>query len=492
MIHERERKAVQCVKKNPKYFFSYAKRFSKLKSNIGPLRSSSTGTLQHDATEMAEILQDQYSSVFSDPDNEKKKDTTSNIKSPSDKLTSFNFSKEDIITAIDEIDVDSATSDGDIPARILKACKQPLSEALMIIWENSFRNGQVPSVYKEQYITPVFKKGNKTDPGNYRPVSLTSHMIKVFERVLRKNMVEHLESNHIFSKKQHGFRKGRSCLTQLLQHMDYILNNYLDSSETDVIYLDYAKAFDKVDHSLLLKKVKSYGIQGNLYKWIEQFLLDRTQTVIVDGKHSRPMPVISGVPQGTVLGPILFLLYVNDLDQYVKDSKLSSFADDTRIGRKISTLNDCNLLQEDLNRIIRWSEENNMKLHENKFELVCYRTPASKSLSEELPFMSDITNYTTPNGSVIERSSLVRDLGVNMSDDYSWTPHINIMVDKARQMASWVLGVFKDRTTPVMLQLYKSLIRSTEWNTAARSGIQIRSMISSLSKAYNASSLDGF
>ena len=192
-IHERERKAVQCVKKNPKYFFSYAKRFSKLKSNIGPLRISSTGTLQHDAKEMAEILQDQYSSVFSDPDNEKKKDTTSNIKSPSDKLTSFNFSKEDIITAIDEIDVDSATSDGDIPARILKACKQPLSKALMIIWENSFRNGQVPSVYKEQYITPVFKKGNKTDPGNYRPVSLTSHMIKVFERVLRKNMVEHLE-----------------------------------------------------------------------------------------------------------------------------------------------------------------------------------------------------------------------------------------------------------------------------------------------------------
>ena len=189
----------------------------------------------------------------------------------------------------------------------------------MIIWENSFRNGQVPSVYKEQYITPVFKKGNKTDPGNYRPVSLTSHMIKVFERVLRKNMVEHLESNHIFSKKQHGFRKGRSCLTQLLQHMDYILNNYLDSSETDVIYLDYAKAFDKVDHSLLLKKVKSYGIQGNLYKWIEQFLLDRTQTVIVDGKHSRPMPVISGVPQGTVLGPILFLPSLRQRSRSVRE-----------------------------------------------------------------------------------------------------------------------------------------------------------------------------
>ena len=315
-------------------------------------------------------------------------------------------------------------------------------------------------MYKEQFITPVYKKGNKTEPSNYRPVSLTSHMIKIFERIVRKNLVDFLEKNNLFSTKQHGFRKGRSCLTQLLQHMDHLLENYLDNSETDVIYLDYAKAFDKVDHSILLEKVKAYGIDGKLFTWIKQFLCGRTQTVVVDGKKSKSVPVISGVPQGTVLGPILFLLYVNDMEHNIKHSKVNSFADDTRISKRIATLEDCELLQQDLEHIIEWSKENNMKLHEDKFELLCYRTPASKTLAEALPFMGDVTNYTTPNGTTLDRSPLVRDLGVNMSEELSWSPHINLMVDQARQIASWVLGVFKDRSKPVMLQLYKSLIRS--------------------------------
>ena len=459
-ISDKEIKAVESVKKNPKYFFSYAKRFSKLKSNVGPLRSVATSRLQHDPKQMAELLQDQYSAVFSQPDNPQKRSTIDNTGPPENILSTIEFDEEDIIKAIDEIDTDSATSDGDIPARILKACKVPLSRALHLIWKRSFKTGKVPTVYKEQFITPVFKKGNKTDPSNYRPVSLTSHMIKIFERVIRLRLVEHLEGNNLFTNKQHGFRKGRSCLTQLLQHFDYVLNNYLDNSETDVIYLDYAKAFDKVDHTLLLKKVKAYGIQGELYTWIEQFLLNRSQIVVVDGKHSRPMPVISGVPQGTVLGPILFLMYINDLEKYIQDCKISSFADDTRIGRKISTLDDCKLIQDDLDRVIQWSLDNNMELHEDKFELLCYRTPASKILSDALPFMDDVTHYTTPNGTTIEKQALVRDLGVNMSEDFSWSPQINIMVDKANQVAAWVLGVFKNRSKEVMLQLFKSLIRS--------------------------------
>ena len=236
--------------------------------------------------------------------------------------------------------------------------------------------------------------------------------------------------------------------------------NYQDNSETEVIYLDYAKAFDKVGHSILLEKIRAYGIEGKVYTWIEQFLCGRTQTVVVDGKKSVSSPVRSGVPQGTVLGPILFLLYVNDLETKIKNSKMNSFADDTRISKKISTQGDCDLLQQDLECVIVWSEENNMQLHEDKFELICYRTPAAKILAEALPFMADVTKYTTPNGTTIERSPLVRDLGVSMSEELSWTPHINIMVDKARQISSWVLGVFRDRSKPVMLQLYKSLIRS--------------------------------
>ena len=153
-----------------------------------------------------------------------------------------------------------------------------------------------------------YKKDSNLDPANYRPISLTSHVIKIFERVIRKNLVQYLEDNNLLSNKQHGFRKGRSCLTQLLKHFDKILNNYLNNSETDVIYLDYAKAFDNVDHQILLKKLHHYSIGGKVYEWIKQFLLERTQTVVVDGFHSFIALVISGVPQGTILGPILFLI----------------------------------------------------------------------------------------------------------------------------------------------------------------------------------------
>ncbi|KAL5255606.1 hypothetical protein ACHWQZ_G010992 [Mnemiopsis leidyi] len=390
-LTDRELKAVECVKNNPKYFFSYAKRFSKLKSNIGPLRDTKSGILHHDPQTMADILQTQYSSVFSDPGNPKKRNTLDKNSEPSETISGIEFTEEDIISAIDEIDPESATSDGDIPAKILKFCKRPLSHALFKLWKCSYEVGKIPQVYKEQFITPVYKKGNKTEPANYRPVSLTSHVIKVFERIIRKNLVDFLEKNNLFSSKQHGFRKGRSCLTQLLQHMDFLFQNFLDNSETDVIYLDYAKAFDKVDHSILLEKIKAYGIEGKVYTWIEQFLCGRTQTVIVDGK----------------------------------------------------------------------------------------KTPSAKILAETLPFMAEAANYTTPNGTTIDRSPLVRDLGVNMSEDLSWTPHINIMVDKARQISSWVLGVFRDRSKPVMLQLYKSLIRSRVeyccplWNPTKIADIQL-------------------
>ena len=257
------------------------------------------------------------------------------------------------------------------------------------MWQDSLKSGFIAENFKSQLITPVFKKGSKSSPANYRPISLTSHLIKIFERVLRTKIVAHLEQNQLLCQNQHGFRKGRSCLTQLLKHVDTILNNFLKGCDTDSIYLDFAKAFDKVDHQILINKLHSYGIRGKLLQWIKSYLTNRTQTVSINGVHSYPAKVISGVPQGTVLGPILFLIYINDLNKCIHSSIISHFADDTRILKAIASTSDVTLLQTDLLDTITWSNKNKMVLHEDKFELLCHSLKKSNPL-KELPFSNRV------------------------------------------------------------------------------------------------------
>ena len=199
---------------------------------------------------MADMLQDQYSSVFSDPD----ADTNHHTEHVPliSILEDIDFTCEDITAAIMEIGEFSACGNNDIPSVILKNCAEELSYPIMQIWKDSMNSAYISPSFKAQTITPVFKKGSKAKPENYRPISLTSHIIKIFGRVVRKKIVSHLEANQILCKNQHGFQKGKSCLTQLLAHIDIILKNFLEGNDTDAIYLDFSKAFDKVDHKILL------------------------------------------------------------------------------------------------------------------------------------------------------------------------------------------------------------------------------------------------
>ena len=369
------------------------------------------------------------------------------------------ITQDDIVKAINEIDTYAATSDGDIPARILKECKNSLSVPLKMLWDWSFSTGIIPTSLKEQYITPVHKGGNKTKAARYRPISLTSHVMKIAERKVRDLLVLHLEENELIDSSQHGFRKGRSCLTQLLHHYDQILRNLNEGYETDVIYLDYAKAFDKVDHDLLMQKLEIYGVEGRLLRWIQDFLTGRMQTVVVDGHKSVSKPVTSGVPQGSVLAPILFIIYTNDMHQVVENCGLGSFADDTKVLCKIEKVQDMDLVRKDLNNIIKYSTKNNMVPHEDKFVYLRYKTSGA-SLVDDLPFMADQTTYTTPAGHALNPSLHTRDLGVHMSTDYTWDHHIAEMTITARNAASWALGIFSDRSPEVLLPLYKSMVRS--------------------------------
>ena len=221
-------------------------------------------------------------------------------------------------------------------------------------------DGVIPVSLKRAAITPVFKSGPKTYPSNYRPISLTSTIIKVFERIIRKQVVAFLTRQGHLKNMQHGFRSGRSCLSALLDVFDDLMHMLSSDTTVDMIYLDFSKAFDKVDHGILLHKIKDMGITGNLGIWFFQFITNRTHYVRIPGGISKGSPVLSGVPQGIVLEPLLFLVMIFDINKGIASSKLISFADDTRVNSNIAQADDCDNLKPDLNSIYNLAVQNNM------------------------------------------------------------------------------------------------------------------------------------
>ena len=296
---------------------------------------------------------------------------------------------------------------------------------------------------------PIHKGGNFKQAKNYRPVALTSHLSKIFEKVVRNAIVDFIEKHSLMNPNQHGFRKGHSCLSQLLQHQDTITHLLEQNMNVDVVYLDFSKAFDKLDIRITLQKLYNMGVVGKVFHWIEAFLTNRKQCVVVRDAKSEPVTVMSGVPQGSVIGPLLFLVLLHDIDHEASFSRIASFADDTRILCGIRSTQDVSNLQSDLNAVFEWAMWNNATFNPDKFELIRYGP------DEEI---KNSTSYLANNKAKIDCCQSVRDLGVYMSPDATFTDHITKTLKSANQKCGWILRVFKTRDKNALITLWKSLV----------------------------------
>ena len=237
--------------------------------------------------------------------------------------------------------------------------------------------------WRKALVIPIFMKGSKSDASNYRPISLTSVLCKLCEHILHPTILTHLANHKILSDAQHGFRKRRSCDTQLLLALNDFARGLEDKSQADIIFLDFAKAFDKVSHQGLLRKAYYYGIRGHTFKWIESFLSNRSQQLVIDGHFSIDAKITSGVPHGSVLapllflmcindfpncvlGPLLFLICINDLPICVQNSVCHLFADDCILCQRFRPCQDNEKLQADLDQLQKWESMWLMEFHTSK------------------------------------------------------------------------------------------------------------------------------
>jgi ribonuclease P/MRP protein subunit RPP40 len=314
-------------------------------------------------------------------------------------------------------------------------------------------SGEVDESMRRAFITPIYKGGDRALAVNYRPVALSTHLTKTMERVIRGPIVEFLEATNQLDQSQHGARSGRSTLTQLLVHYNTVLRMIESENKCELIYLDFAKAFNKVDHSILITKLAKMGIKGPLGKWIGKFLLLRTQAVCVGFFTSEWLHVVSGVPQGTVLGPLLFLCYIADLGVDLgPDSKaLLKYVDDTKVVKETSSMDDIEALQDDLETLYKWQASNNMEWNSTKFQ--------SLRMGYNHTLRNESLLFTPEFADPIPELEVVKDLGVYMARDGTFSYQRSVTNKKAHQKAGWCLRTFKSRDLSTLKTLWSSLIR---------------------------------
>ena len=361
-------------------------------------------------------------------------------------LGNFQITIEEVHTILKSLDKNKSSGPDEIPPIVLSQCANYLAPSLCALINKSLELGQFPEIWKSANICPTYKSGDKSDITNYRPISLLSVASKVAERCIFHRIYPLLH-DQIYTL-QHGFMKGRSTVTQLLQVLHDIQKSVIKGEQVDMVYLDFEKAFDKVPHDLLIEKLQSFGIYGNLLKWLNSYLTNRQQRVVLEGKSSSWLELTSGVPQGSILGPLLFILYINDMPLKLRHSTIALFADDSKCYRRITKVQNCQELQDDINHLFKWSVEWGMSFKIEK----CFVLSINQS-NQHQPF-----KYTM-NDVILSTVNEVKDLGIFLDTKLSWDKHIRYTTANARKLTGLIKRtVGHSAPVSVLQQLYSSIV----------------------------------
>lgn len=429
---------------NPKQFWNYVN--SKRKNRDSPSEFQYNGSISTSGVEVANMFAHHFSRVYSCK-------PCPNFQGPHFEFNNTNASEynipiSDVYSHLNSLDINRGPGPDGIPPLLLKHCSFILARPLHTIFNLSLAQGTFPEFWKLSYLTPIHKSGKKDLITNYRPISILSTIPKVFEQIITKFL------NFLFSPfivpRQFGFQTGKNTELNLLAYVDFISGALEVGSQVHSIYTDFSKAFDKVNHMILLSKLEGLGVGGPLLSWVRGYLTGRSQIVRFNNFQSKCIQVPSGVPQGSHLGPLFFNLFINDLGSHFKYSQFLLFADDLKLFMKISSPQDCWKLQSDLNGLVEWCKSNGMELNASK----CHSISFCKTRSGlEQPYVIE--------NNILTNVSEIRDLGLIMDSKLTFIPHIQNTITKSLQLLGFIKRITSEFTnTNAIKQLYCSLIRS--------------------------------